>query len=368
MKVSDIAVKNAIVVDEEDSIAKALMKMKENRVHQLPVASEDSVVGMLVLKHLLGRDYDPSRTPVKSYMVKAPHLTPRMSLDDAILQITQSGLRALPVLDEGNIVGIVSETDLIKRVEFVRDIDPRRLMSSVVTILESDNIDKAMSLMNDHNVSRLAVVNSGEKLLGCLDAFGLISFLSYPRESPRYSEVTSKEKESLRAFKVKDEMRKTFGLDEEEFSLKKVISALQKNEEVIVTKSEKPFGVIVPKDVLELANLEHQYPVYVAHLKGVEQFELTKFQDMLSKFMERFEKMVSIQKFFVYGDVHKQKEGGRTKFSLRGKVLTDKKVYIAKSYGWDLKEAAHILLDNLERQLVRNHEKSMGKAKRRLKI
>jgi len=367
MKIAEIAVNKTITVGEDDTISKALTKMEEHRIHQLPVLKEDSVVGIILLKHLLGREYNPSKTPVKNFTIKVPYLHLDMDLDDAIVQIIKSGVRALPIVENDELVGILSETDLIKNVEFVRDIRPEKLMSSAITIANDGNLDKAMSLMYENSISRLPVKNFDEKLVGCLDSLSLIRFLIEPKESPRYSELTGIEKESLKNFKVKDYTRDAFPLSLNEFSLKKVIKILQDHEEVIITKDQIPIGVIVPKDVLELAQLVQPYPVHVSHLHGIDTLEVSKFQDILIRFMGKFEKIFNIQNFFIYADTHKKKEEGHKKFSLRAKLITDKKFYVAKSNGWNLKEATHTLLDNLEKQLVKNHEKHLGKAKRRIK-
>jgi len=367
MKVSDIAIKKVIVVEEDDTISKVLAKMYEYRVHQLPVVKENSVTGIILLKHLLGREYNPSKTLAKSFAINVPYLYPDTNLDDAMVQIIGAGVRALPVIENNRLVGILSETDVIKHIEFVKDIQPEKLMSPPIIISEQDNLEKAMTLMHESNVSTIPVVNLKEELVGCLDSLSLIKFLLASKESPRYSELTSVEKGSLKDFQAKQCMRKTFPLNVAEFSLKKVIDILKNNEEVIVTKNLQPIGIVVPKDVIELAQLGQQYPVYVSHLKGADTFEVSKFQDLLSRFMDKFGKMFNIQKLFVYADVHKKKDEGHKKFSLRAKLITDKKIYIAKSHGWDLKEASHILVDNLEKQLTKNHEKHLGKAKRRIK-
>ncbi len=367
MNVGDIAIKRVVTVEENDNIAKALSRMDEHHIHQLPVVKDGSVTGIVLLNHLLNREYNPSKTLVKNFKIKVPYLNPDMNLDDSISQIIQAGVRALPVVEDDKLIGILSETDLIKHVEFVSDIQPEKLMSPAISVNEKDSLDKAMTLMHENNISLLPVVNLEEKLLGCLGSLNIIRFLLEPQESPRYSELTAVEKESLKSFKVKYYMRDTFPLDVDEFSLKKVINALKNHEEIVVTKKEKPVGVVVPKDVLELAKLGQRYPVYISHLRDADTFEVSKFQDMLTRFMERFEKTHDIQKFFIYADVHKRKEEGHKKFSLRAKLITSKKLYAAKSFGWDLKEATHILLDNLRKQLIRNHEKHLGKSKRRLK-
>lgn len=367
MKVVDIAIKKVVTANENDSIAKVLSKMEENRIHQLPVLSEDKVIGMVLLKHLLGRDYHPSKTLAKKFAIRIPFLSSQMDLDEAIVQITRTGLRALPVVEDDQLVGILSETDLIKHVEVVRDIEPSRVVSKAITIENGESLEKAIALMYENHVSRLPVVGGNEKLLGCLDSLSMIKFLMEPIESPRYSQLTAVEKGSLKSFRVKNYLRDTQSLDWDEFSLTKVIKALQKDEEVVVIKGQKPVGVIVPKDILELAELEQRYPIYVSHLAGADQFEVSKLQDMLTRFMNRFEKMFDVQKFFIYADTYKKKEEGHQKFSLRAKLITSKNVYLAKSHGWDLKEAAHGMLDNLEKQLVKNHEKHLGKSRRRIK-
>lgn len=123
----------------------------------------------------------------------------------------------------------------------------------------------------------------------------------------------------------------------------------------------------MPKDKLDLGEIGQKYPIHVSHLGDADAFEIGKFNDMLGRFMEKFEKMFDIQNLTIDADAHKLKEGGHKKFSLHAKLTTANKIYLAKSFGWNLKEATHILLDNLEKQLIKNHEKHLGKSKRRSK-
>jgi predicted transcriptional regulator len=364
MKVADILVKDVVKADENEKVIKVFARMEERRIHQLPIVSKDIVTGQVVLKNLLRKAYDPTKSIVKHFMVAVPFLNSEMDLEEATKILINSGMRALPVVDDDSLIGMLSEADVIKHVTTEEEISPELVMNKAIIIGEKDNIEKATSLMYRHGIDRLPVINWEDKLIGCIDSLSMIKFYSIPKESPRFSKFSSAEKESLRGFLVKDYMRKTFGLEKKNFSLEKVIDALQSNEEVIITEKGMPVGVITPKDVLELSLLIHTHPsLTVSHLTGVDSFEKTKLQDLLFNFMDRFEKSFKIQRFFVYADTYKKKEKGREKFSLRSRLITNKKLYVAKSFGWSLTEAARELLDSLEKQLVRDHERHLGKVK-----
>ena len=53
MQVSDVMVKYIITVSSDDTVAKALSLMIENRVHQLPAVEENEYMGMVYAKHFI---------------------------------------------------------------------------------------------------------------------------------------------------------------------------------------------------------------------------------------------------------------------------------------------------------------------------
>ena len=111
-------------------------------------------------------------------------IAPDMPIDDVIALMGQRRLRHFPIVDEGRVVGIVSDRDLRtvgsvhpKSRPGVDDSDPvRDLMSAPVwTAHPLDPIDEIASVLRAHAIGAMPVVE-GEEMVGivtssdCLDA------------------------------------------------------------------------------------------------------------------------------------------------------------------------------------------------------
>lgn len=85
---------------------------------------------------------------------------------DAIKLMAERGIGALPVIDAGRLVGIVSERDYARKVILqgrssketaVRDI----MTTQVFCVTATDSIDVAMTLMTEKRIRHLPIVEGG---------------------------------------------------------------------------------------------------------------------------------------------------------------------------------------------------------------
>lgn len=108
------------VLRENEPVARALELLIESEQHDYPVVGADgSVVGMLsrtLLLNALGRGEE--QRPVGD-VVRAAHdatpplvLAPDTHLEDAVEHVRNAGLASVPVLDRGNVVGLLTLENL----------------------------------------------------------------------------------------------------------------------------------------------------------------------------------------------------------------------------------------------------------------
>jgi len=117
---------NPIVIDPETSILDALHIMKEKKVRRLPVVAHGKLVGIVTEKDLrespslkatslsiFELNYLLAKTPVSEVMTKDPiTVTPDTTIEEAAVIMRDNQISGLPVVDDGKIVGIVTETDI----------------------------------------------------------------------------------------------------------------------------------------------------------------------------------------------------------------------------------------------------------------
>jgi CBS domain-containing protein len=105
----------AHVTDQIDAVADRLL---EHRHRSLPVIDEHQrLVGLVSEADLLGKEPLSGRTngrTVGSVMTRdVITLSPEDSISSARLLVAEHGLRMVPVVDEGRVVGVLSRSDLI---------------------------------------------------------------------------------------------------------------------------------------------------------------------------------------------------------------------------------------------------------------
>ena len=108
-------------------------------------------------------------------------ITPGLTIREAAIVMEQSGVGSLAIIDGADLVGIVTDRDLVRRglaKGLLLDSPVHAVMSSPVITIDSEaDLDAAFSLFRTHNFRRLAVV-SGSRFVGMITVDDLIVDLS----------------------------------------------------------------------------------------------------------------------------------------------------------------------------------------------
>jgi acetoin utilization protein AcuB len=133
MRVRELMNRNLVTIGASSSCREALARMHRARVRHLPVLRDDrALVGVVTdrdLRHLLFTapvDAEPRSTRVETVLENAavgdvmssPAITIDSSADvsDAARMMRRGRVGALPVVDGGRLVGIITETDLLREI------------------------------------------------------------------------------------------------------------------------------------------------------------------------------------------------------------------------------------------------------------
>jgi CBS domain-containing protein len=111
---------------------------------------------MLIVRQLLGR---------KGYAVHT--IRPDATVFEALEVMARHDVGALVVVEEGEVVGLVSERDYARKVilkgRLSKDTPIREIMSHpVFSVTSKETVAACMSLMTEHRVRHLPVIESGQ--------------------------------------------------------------------------------------------------------------------------------------------------------------------------------------------------------------
>ncbi len=173
MKVSDVMVsRDLVTVSSSETVAEALSRMRDTGIHQVPVLSGKRYLGMISYREILRRRSIFPGSKVDSVMVRTPKLTPGENLNTAIRLFKETGLPALPVVQKGLLIGLVSRTDVLKNISSIvppRAVKVSEIMSDdPIVALEDETLEKALEKVRGLDESEIPVTDGNGKLTGVL--------------------------------------------------------------------------------------------------------------------------------------------------------------------------------------------------------
>ncbi len=124
-KVKEIMTKDVITTTPDMDVVYAFEKLMKHKISAMPVISDNKIVGIITatdLGHNLILDKYELGTQVGSIMVKNVFsVSPEDTINHALKVMTESMpgediLNQLPVVEGGEIVGIISDGDIIKHI------------------------------------------------------------------------------------------------------------------------------------------------------------------------------------------------------------------------------------------------------------
>ena len=354
MKVSEIMVTDVFTLESEDTIARAYSMMESKRISQVPVVDTDSkYAGMIYAKQLISSSAQPT-SKLKSFIVNTTTATPDSDVERAAQLVIGSGNRAIPVVERGKLVGIVSETDLIQTADFGHaTVD--EVMTGAIVIEEDASIAEALSKMRRYNISRLPVINTEGVLRGIVNILDIGKVVAVtPRERSSQSAGISGEVSNLRDAKVKDIMRRAISV-ERGTRLNTLTDAFKRNDELVIVGEGRPMGIVTAKDALELIlpKKKSAPAIHMAHIENGE--DRAEIQEQMQKFLKKIQgKLGDVRSVIVYVDKHKTR-----KYSIRTRLITGKGVIDAKAVGYDPISASKELVGKLERRIKSEHSQKI---------
>jgi arabinose-5-phosphate isomerase len=152
-----------------DAVACALMTVRKFKASDFAQFHPGGALG----RRLLSR--------VKDYMVSTdlPIITRESKISDALFQISRTKMGLAVVIEEGKILGVVTDGDIRRAMqrdqEHFFELTAKDLMShNPKTVQENAKLTQAEAIMRKHNVHSIVVVNSNNEFVGMIDMFSCI--------------------------------------------------------------------------------------------------------------------------------------------------------------------------------------------------
>jgi acetoin utilization protein AcuB len=115
VQIANCMTRDPVTVTPHDLLARAKALMDSGRFRRLPVMEGGKLVGILTERDLRNHWGYLDRTRVDAAMTPEPvTITPRITAEDAARLMLQHKIGGLPVIEDGELVGIVSTSDILR--------------------------------------------------------------------------------------------------------------------------------------------------------------------------------------------------------------------------------------------------------------
>ena len=116
-QIREIMRKNVITIESDKSALEAARLISEKDISFLVIMENDSPIGVLsesdFVRRLAANDKKPSDVMISEIMSrKFRWVAPETKIEDAIQKMLNNNIRRLIILENGKLVGVITQTDL----------------------------------------------------------------------------------------------------------------------------------------------------------------------------------------------------------------------------------------------------------------
>jgi CBS domain-containing protein len=113
--------REVVCVPPEATVYDAVAAMGHHEIGALPVVSEGRLIGIITerdyARKVILQGRSSKETQVGQIMTTYPvTVTPQHTIDECLRIVTDRHIRHLPVMEEGNLVGMISIRDLVREI------------------------------------------------------------------------------------------------------------------------------------------------------------------------------------------------------------------------------------------------------------
>lgn len=361
---------NINVFSPNDQASKVLGVLRDTGRYEA-VATDGSRTGVITVRDLMDVD-QPSQTKVERIWHQTGSVSPKHTVLSVTSLLVENNVRAFPVFDGKELVGIISQDDVaeaMKDVSELKSLGVKNVISSPVVSLDlDDSVAQARKMMLSKGISHLPITKD-EKLRGIVTAEIIVhTFITPSVRTTRGDYVGEKvSRFPGKVAGIMDDNPFTVGLDANALTVARGISERGDNACIIIDEERFIRGIVTSKEFVKLVAVlkrEESPPVYILGITGEDFFEKAVAEDKVRRVVDRNMRIhpdlteVSIR-------VKKQnKQGERSRYIITGRALSPNASYIAENEGWGLMETFDGFVDVLDKTL-RKAKKEPQKGVRR---
>jgi len=360
--VEEIMTKNVITIGPQEPISKAISKMSDNKIHHLPVVEDDKYLGMVDFDIFLRRSSIVLNSKVMNVMEKTPTVAKKTDITETARLMLDNGIKAIPVLENESLQGIVTTSDIIysllKMPDILNSTVDEIMSGDPITVNEDDLVIRAVEKMRDLDEASIPVLDSNGRVTGVVNLDEISKQIWREKEKMHQSEYFRNEA----SVRVKDVMSPPV-IAKSGSKLMVCVNEMKKMKArvcTVIDDSEKPLGIISHRDIMDEIVKGLPRESVLVNLSGVKFDDpeiYNRIYDIIERTAKNIAKVKRMKPMLINIHIEQYNEqGGEIKYSVRGKIVTESKTFYGRAWEWNLYKAMKELMDEFEKMVEKAKE------------
>jgi CBS domain-containing protein len=356
-----MGMEKAAIIDGEEPLSKALDAISRTGTVAI-VTKEGKYFGVIGDRTIRRNLSDVSRAKCIIAAVRAPGVPHDANTLQMMSAFLTGSYKALPVVKRGKIMGVMSRSDVMRRMVGERlapKVSVEMVMKTpIYTVDMNETLGVAKRIMREKGVHKLAVTRRGS-VIGTVSTFDFSMVMLKPKGRDRLGLISEVKKPDEKV--ISEFLRERLVTVKRTDSLQQALEKMaEKNISTLVVKEgEKAIGVVTALDVMKfvmsIASAEPE--IFISGLPEEDIFHFDKVKGTLGEVLSTYGKVFH----FDHVNVHFKK--GKTAYMMNVHMGVDHEPLSIKGEGYDLKTTVNAVSAEIKRLL--NKKKMHRKRGRR---
>ena len=174
MNVEDVMARDVVFVEVPGSRDTALKIMKDKGITSVPVVKNRTLVGIITRGDIFR---NPEEDQIALLMTRQPvFVSPTATIKDAVRLFIENAIRRMPVVDDSQLVGFITVTDIVSA---IADMDIKTpvddyIIREIVAVWEMTPVDVVGEIMKLANAEASPVLDSANRVVGIVTEGALL--------------------------------------------------------------------------------------------------------------------------------------------------------------------------------------------------
>ncbi len=356
-------------VSSDDRISDALSVMRETKYQDIPVVDNGEFLGMVSYAAILKKKSVTLDAKIRNYVRNLPSVTQDMQITKIAEIMVSNNCRQLPVLNGKRIIGIVRRTKLIEivsEIKALKEIRVWEVMSNPVEAVKvNDLMDDALELMIREDYRTIPVVNDINNVVGIVGMREIIDN-NWKKDNKTIGDLEKSSRTQITVESIALTSVKTIPWDSD---ISEAVDLMvdHKISTLPVVEGKDLVGVITEYDIIELLAACREREMLLVQISGLEDDERDATDAIYADIENMIAKVSKIYKpeSLTMHVSRYNDTGGNAKYSISARLFINGEAILMKEVGWDLIQTASDLITKLEDAVINMKDSKVTFRKRK---